>query len=87
LRVRELLFADDAACGLQDYEDMNQLIKVVNTYERASCSKLNSSKSFIITVGSFRENPRTSYRGWRVDLGEFRYLLARVGVVVDKARW
>lgn len=85
--TRELLFADDVACGLQDYSDMNSLIKVIKVYERASGSKLSQEKSFIAPIGHFRDNPRTSYRGWRVTTDEFRYLGVRVGAVVDADRW
>lgn len=85
--IKEMLFADDAACALEDYADASRLMQAVSVYERASASRLNVGKSHITPVGRFIDLPNTTWRGWKVSREQFRYLGIQVGTNVDYAAW
>lgn len=85
--IKELLFADDAACGLRDFKDAGNLVNAIALYERASASRLSREKSFIVPIGARRDSAPASWRGWRVSKEPFRYLGVRVGVGVNNDEW
>lgn len=90
LIFRELLFADDVACGLDDYGDALKLRRAVDIYCRASSSKLSESKSFLYPLGERYRDPskRPENFSWniRLHLGPFRYLGIQLGREVDNGK-
>ncbi|SCV69954.1 BQ2448_1348 [Microbotryum intermedium] len=87
--IRELLFADDACCALHDLSDLQDLNRAIGLYERASASKLSNAKSFLYTLGLFRNHPIVPRLGtWRLSDSQFRYLGIQVGVdIAEDAGW
>ncbi|SCV71589.1 BQ2448_3177 [Microbotryum intermedium] len=87
--IRELLFADDACCALHDLSDLEHLDRAIRLYERASASKLSTTKSFLYPLGSFRDHPVAPRLGtWRLSASHFRYLGIQVGVdIAEDAGW
>ncbi|SCV70671.1 BQ2448_3433 [Microbotryum intermedium] len=87
--IRELLFADDACCALHDLSDLKHLDRAIRLYERASASKLSTTKSFLYPLGSFRDHPVAPRLGtWRLSASHFRYLGIQVGVdIAEDAGW
>ncbi|SCV69439.1 BQ2448_2459 [Microbotryum intermedium] len=87
--IRELLFADDACCALHDLSDLEHLHRAIRLYERASASKLSTTKSFLYPLGSFRDHPVAPRLGtWRLSASHFRYLGIQVGVdIAEDAGW
>ncbi|KAM0791856.1 hypothetical protein ACM66B_004113 [Microbotryomycetes sp. NB124-2] len=88
LRFRELLFADDVACGLADFQDADRLEFCIRRYCAASGSRLNVDKSFIYPIGPRYRHAPAHFHWLRVDDTPFRYLGVMVGRNVnDRAQW
>ncbi|KAM0786553.1 hypothetical protein ACM66B_002010 [Microbotryomycetes sp. NB124-2] len=88
LRFRELLFADDVACGLADFQDADRLEFCIRRYCAASGSRLNVDKSFIYPIGPCYRHAPAHFNWLRVDDTPFRYLGVMVGRNVnDRAQW
>ena len=86
-RLKEMLFADDAVCGLKDWTDADKLLRAIKVYEKASGSRLSVSKCHITPIGSFRNSHLTTWKGWNLNRDQFRYLGIQVGVRVDYEQW